>query len=82
MVKEKVFLQVKLHPIFAFWRDGADRLSPIKKLPQFIQKGKQRWEDIAWKQAAEENYEVVDPKEGKAEVEDVYEVHPSLLRWQ
>ena len=46
-----------------------------KKSVGFVQERRDTWGEIAWKQIEDEKYGTIDPKKGKAETENVDNVH-------
>jgi len=64
-----------MSPAFALRRDSADFLRTVKKLPRFVQKCGERWDDGAWKQIAEVKYKAINSKKAEAEAEIVDKIH-------
>jgi hypothetical protein len=61
--------------VFALRWNGTDFLRMTKKLLCFIQECRETWGNIAWKQIEDEKYRAIDPKKGKAETENVDNMH-------
>ena len=71
----KIHLLVKLAFVFTLRWDSADFFCTTKKLLCFVQECGETWGDIVWKQIEDEKYGTIDPKEGKADTENVDNVH-------
>ena len=71
----KTHLPVKLAFVFTLRWDGADFFCTTKKLVCFVEECRETWGDIAWKQTEYEKYGAIYPKKGKAETENVDNMH-------
>ena len=71
----EICLPVKVVFVFALGWDSADFLCTTEKLLGFVQERKETWGKIARKQIADEKYGAIDPKKGKAEAENVDNMH-------
>jgi hypothetical protein len=74
-VNIKIFIQVKISPIFTFLWDGIDIFGMTEKLSYCVQVLRKKWYKVAWNQIAEGKEEAFSPKEGEAKVEYVGEMH-------
>lgn len=66
---KKTYLAVKAVVVFALGWNSADFLRTMKKLLCFFQERRKTWGKIAWKQIADEEYRIIDPKKGEAKTE-------------
>ena len=71
----EICLPVKVVFVFALGWNSADFLCTTEMLLCFVQECKETWDKIARKQIADEKYGTIDPKKGKAEAENVDNMH-------
>jgi hypothetical protein len=60
-----------MNPMFAFRRDGIDRIGMAEKLLCFVQSRRKNWGYIAWNQIAEGKDQAINSKDGEAKAECV-----------
>ena len=71
----KICLLAEVVFVFALGWNSADFLCTTKKLLCFVQECRETWGKIARKQIEDEKYGTIDPKKGKAEAENVDNMH-------
>ena len=70
-IKIKIFVQVKISPMFAFRWDGIDCLGMAEKMLCFVQAHRKKRDYIAWNQIAERKDQAINSEDGEAKAECV-----------